>query len=231
MRNFPRLSRFCTACLVLLFIAVTTADLRAQTPPAPATRAKPVGPEELSQAELLDAYHNVREQLRSAQTAIVNNRFEFEATSRAQAAAIAEKINAVNATLAEERSRRQSETDRLEFERERQQAEIQRSNRSVVWIASGFGALGLLTMLSAALFQWRAINRMATFVEQRPQLGEPTEYDHLPAPTSQPVAQTTQRLMSTVERMEQRIKELEHTSTPPIPSAKLQTGQTQENII
>ena len=200
-----------------------------------------MAPEELSQTEFLEVYHNLREQLRATQTAIVNNRFEAEATARSQAAAIAEKIEAMNATLAAERKVRQSENDRFEFEREQHRAEIQRSNRSVIWVACTFGAAGLLAMVFAALFQWRAINRIADAVDRNPRLPAPSEYAMLPGPTGLPASQalalSTQRLMSTIDRMENRIKELEHTSNQPLPTESTaqtakaaSSGRTQQAI-
>ncbi len=232
MRDFPRLSRCSTAFIALLFVVATGGELNAQSTP-PSAPAKPAAPEEMNQTELVETYRNMREQLRAAQTAIVNNRFEFEATSRAQAAALAEKIEAMNAILATERKARQAESDRLDFERERQQADIQRSNRTVIWIASAFGSIGLLAMLLAALFQWRAINRMAQVIDQRPQLPAPGELSLLPSgPASgQPVALSTRRLMSTIERMEQRIKELEQTTVPPLADIVTKPpGQAQETL-
>lgn len=180
---------------------------------APAKNA----PETLSQAELQEAYRNLHDQLRATQAAIVNSRFDAEAAARAQAAAIAEKIDAMKATLAAERKARQSEADRFDYERAQQQQEINRGNRAVIWIASGFGLLGLLAMAGAAYFQWRAINRIADVVN--PYAIAPAHFASLPSlqnsPATQAVASSTQRLMSTMERMEKRIKELEHTSVQP----------------
>ena len=221
MREIPRLCRFAALCFALLFITAGYPHLTAQTASS-VPAAKSAAPEELSQAELTEAYRNVREQLRATQTAIVNNRFEAEATARTQAAVIAEKIVAMNALLLSERKVRQSESDRLEFEREQHQAEIQRSNRSVVWVACIFGSAGLLAMVFAALFQWRAINRIAEAVDRNPQLPAPGDYALLGnstgIPTGQALALSTQRLMSTIDRMENRIKELEHTSAQPLPA-------------
>ena len=77
---------------------------------------------------------------------------------------------------------------------------MRRSNNSVVWVASGFGVMGLLTMVFAAVFQWRSINRMAEVVDQRALLPERASYPSLPAltvtPPSQTLALSTQRMMS-----------------------------------
>jgi len=222
MRDFIRPFRFSVWCFLLLVVTAGNIELTAQVAPRSAP-TRPPSPEELSQAELLEAYRNLRDQLRATQTAIVNNRFEAEANARSQAAAIAEKIEAMNATLATERKNRQAEQDRFDFERERQQAELRRSNNSVVWVATAFGSAGLLAMLFAAIFQWRAINRVAEVIDQRQMLPPASEYTLLPnsaaLTTGQPVANSTQRLMSAIDRMEQRIKELEHTTVQPSSAA------------
>lgn len=223
MRDFLRLCWLGFGTLVLLFVAAGSPEMHAQDAAnngavAPAKNA----PETLSQAELQEAYRNLHDQLRATQAAIVNSRFDAEAAARAQSAAIAEKIDAMNTTLAAERKARQSESDRFDYERGQQQQEINRGNRVVIWIASGFGLLGLLAMAGAAYFQWRAINRIADVVNP---YSTPTAANlaMLPSvrnpPSTQAVALSTQRLMLTMERMEKRIKELEHTAVPPLPAA------------
>jgi len=222
MRDFLRLCRLGFGTLVLLFVAAGSLEMQAQDAAknGAVTPAKNA-PDTLSQAELQEAYRNLHDQLRATQAAIVNSRFDAEGAARAQSAAIAEKIDAMNATLAAERKARQSESDRFDYERGQQQQEINRGNRAVIWIASGFGLLGLLAMAGAAYFQWRAINRIADVVNPYA-IAPASNYAMLPPPqnfpASQAVALSTQRLMSTMERMEKRIKELEHTSGQPLPA-------------
>lgn len=223
MRDFPRLCRLIVGTLVLLFVAAGSSKILAQDAAKNASVAPSKNaPETLSQAELQEAYRNLHDQLRATQAAIVNSRFDAEAAARAQAAAIAEKIDAMNATLAAERKARQSEADRFDYERGQQQQEINRGNRAVIWIASGFGLLGLLTMAGAAYFQWRAINRITEVVNPY-SISPAGNFARLQPPknplATQTVALSTQRLMLTMERMEKRIKELEHTAVhaPPAP--------------
>jgi hypothetical protein len=220
MREISLFSRFGTLCLALLLLGANRGELRAQ--PAPRTTpVKTAGPEELSQAELLESYLNLREQLHSAQLAIVNNRLETEAAARAQAAAITEKFDALKSAMAAERLRLQEEADKAEYERAHQLAEAQRANRTIVWIASAFGGVGLLAMLFTALFQWRAINRMAEVVDLRLQLPAPPQQNLLPSEANelsgQTVALSNQRMLSAIDRIEQRIHELEHTAVQPAP--------------
>lgn len=216
MKNIAVLSRVGALCVAWLLLLVARPALFAQaaTENSP---AKSTNLEDMSQAELLKSYLQVRDQLIATQLAIANNRAEAEANARVQAAAIAEKLESIKSAMEAERQRQQVETLRLNAERERQQIESQRSNRTMLWVAVSFGALGLLAMLFMPLIQWRAINRMAEMNSGRalapaPQALLAAESDSLPGAT---ISLSNQRLMSVIERMEKRIFELEHTATPP----------------
>jgi tetratricopeptide (TPR) repeat protein len=203
-------------CVAFALFSLGLNPARAQVA-SEVSAAKTIPPEELSQAELLKSYLQVREQLHAAQLAIVNNRIEAESNARVQAAALAEKLEGIKAAINAERERQQADVRRLEAERERQQAEAQRSNRTVLWIASAFGGVGLIAILAAALFQWRTVNRMADVVAQRPALADSSRQGLLAAEAAadQTVAVSNQRMMSVIERIEKRIYELEHTAQPP----------------
>lgn len=203
-------------CVALFFLAAPR-EARAQAP-TEAAPAKPAVVDELSQAELLKSYLQIRDQLHATQLAIANSRAETESTARAQATAIAEKLEAIKSVMESERQRQQVETLRANAERERQQIDAQRSNRTVLWVAVGFGAIGLLAMLFMPLIQLRTINRIAEVATQRthaPALLGGGDTDALPGHT---VALSNQRLMSVIERMEKRIFELENTAAHPLPA-------------
>lgn len=229
MHAISRFFRFGATGIILLSLVAGSVKMAAQTA-ARDEASKAIAPEQMSPAEWVESYRNLRDQLRMTQTAIVNNRFEAEANTHAQAAAIAEKIEAMNATLAAERKARQAETDRFEFERARYQTDVQQSNRSVVWVACAFGAMGLLAMIVAAFFQWRAIQRMADMVDHRAAL--PAAHDYLLSLNAgheravQPQANSARRVISTINCMEQRIDVLKHTtvqsssSTPAQPASQ-----------
>jgi tetratricopeptide (TPR) repeat protein len=218
MLNNSTLPRFGAICFALLLLVVWHCELRAQSP-AENLPAKPATADELNQVELLKSYLRVREQLHAAELAIANNRLEAETTARTQAAAITEKLDAIKSALAVEREHLQAEALRAAAERERQQAETQRSNRTILWVASASGAVGLLAMFFTALFQWHALNRLGEISAQRPQLPGPGLPGLLPAETGalmgQTVALSNQRLLATIDRIEQRIFELEHTADQP----------------
>jgi tetratricopeptide (TPR) repeat protein len=218
------LFRLSAVCVATLFLVAVSGQLQAQAAPE-TTSAKPASPEDLSQTELLRAYLQLRDQLHTTQLAIATSRAEAEAASRAQAAALAEKVDSIKTAMAAERDRQQAERERQQVERERQQAEAQRTNQTVLWIAGAFGGLGVLAMLVMPLFQMRTINRIAEMSAVHRQLAAPNAPALLPAeapvPSDQPVTQSSQRLISVIDRMEQRIMELEHTasSAPPKPAA------------
>ena len=217
-QNNPTPARFLALFAVLLLLVAGRSELRAQTS-AENPPVKSGSPDELSQAELLKSYLRVREQLHAEELSIVTNRLEAEATARAQAAAITEKLDAIKSVMAAERERQQLDAQRAAAERERQQADAQQANRTVLWAASAIGGVGLLAMLFTALFQWRAINRMTDATALRPQLLAPTQQSLLTAgagtPSGETVALSNQRLMSVIDRIERRIFELEHTTTTP----------------
>jgi tetratricopeptide (TPR) repeat protein len=219
MKHIALLFQF-GALFVAAFLLAGRSDLKAQ-PPTETPPAKSADLDELSQAELMRSYLQVRDQLHATQLAIAHSRAETEATARAQATAIAEKLEAIKSAMEAERQRVQIDTLRANAERERQHIEVQRSNRTVLWVAVGFGAIGLLAMLFMPLVQLRTINRISEIASQRapgPTSAELLTHDSDGLP-GQAVALSSQRLMTVIERMEKRIFELEHTAVHPLPAA------------
>jgi tetratricopeptide (TPR) repeat protein len=219
MKNFALLFQLGALCVVAVLLSAGS-EMRAQSA-SESPPGKSVNVSELTEAELLKSYLQVRDQLHATQLAIANSRAETEANARAQATAIAEKLEAIKSAMESERQRMQVETLRTNAERERQQIEAQRSNRTVLWVAVGFGAIGLLAMLFMPLVQLRTINRIAEVANQRsttpPNAGLLTaDAEPLPGET---VALSNQRLMTVIERMEKRIFELENTTVHPLPAA------------
>ena len=210
--------------LSIAFLVLTAVSIpsRAQVAPETPPTNSPA-PEQLNQTELLKAYLQVREQLHTAQLAMVSSRVE----------AATEKLETLRKALEVERERQQAELQRAAALAERQQAEAERSNRATVWAAAAFGAAGLLAMLMIPFVQARAMKRMAHLVTTQP-LQTPTSSELLPAPAAaadQAVSGTTERLLTMVERMEKRIKELETTATPPPPAMVTSGGATPANTV
>jgi hypothetical protein len=215
MKNVALVFRSAARCAALLFLVASHSDLRAQAT-TDAAPSKPTVPEELSPAELLKSYLQVRDQLHATQLAVLSNRVEVEATARVQSASVAEKLDALKVAIAAERERHQMETQRLTAEREREQAESQRWLRTVLWLAAAFGGLGLLAVLIVPLLQWRAMTRMAEITPSRPLLSGPASpgvsLGESEGRLGETVASSNRRLNSVIQRMERRILELEQTA-------------------
>lgn len=216
---FPRLGLFGIALLALSCAPTPRAQTTTDSP-----TARSATPDDLTPSELLKSYLQVREQLHNAQLAIVNNRVESEAKVRAQAAAVAEKLEAIKAAIEAEREGHRLEAQRANAERERQRLEMENANRTVLWIAGAVGVAGLLALLVTPLIQWRTMNRITEIAAMRPQLAAPSAANLLPAEAGAQLEQTVngsnQRLLSVIDRMERRIFELEHTAGPtPTPVA------------
>ena len=68
---------------------------------------------------------------------------------------------------------------------------------------------------------WRAVNRLTEVTALRAQLPAPAPQALLSTDSGTPfdktVAQSSQRLLSTIDRMERRINDLEHTAVRPVP--------------
>lgn len=216
--------------LVLLFCFVSGWAYPQSSSPSSDAFSQKSGkaPEDLSQAELLRSYHQLREQLHATQLAVLNSRVESEAAARAQAAALTEKLESIRQAIETERERQRLETLRLAAERERQAGESQGTQRTFLWVACVFGGLGLLAMFLTPIFQWRAIKRV---VERPSSSGESPVASVALAPalpsmnpaalSEQVVALSNQRLMTVIDRVEQRILELEHTAAhPPVSPLK-----------
>ena len=121
--------------------------------------------------------------------------------------------------MAAERRRQLELSDRAEFEHARQATEIQQSYHAILWVATGFGAGGLLAMMLSARLQWRMFNRLAEAGEMRLQLAAPAGRETLTTTGTDTVSQANQRMMSAISRMERRIFELEN-SAHPMPIAR-----------
>ncbi|MEO7600426.1 MAG: tetratricopeptide repeat protein [Opitutus sp.] len=225
------------AIFVATVLFLTTSGLVFAQAASPSIPAKSALPDELSQTELLKSYLQMREQLQATQLAIATNRIEAEVTARAQAAAVGEKFESIKSSMEAERERHRMDTERAQAQRadsDRQQAELQRSNRTVLWIAAVFGALALVAIVVSPILQWRAINHLAETAAARPAL-------HAPAPSMLPaeagtfpdhtVTVSTQRMQGMIERMERRILELEHTATHPMSSVASGAVATTSTVL
>ena len=185
-------------CLVLLaLVGLLRNALAVDTNAAPDTAPSSSAP------EFLRAFQQIQEQFRNTQWAIEKNRQEAQAAAASNALALEQRLQLMEKTLANER---------LEELRG-----MEASNRMVLMAAGVLGTLGVLGLLLAVFLQWTAVHRLAAAAAslsaaRPPQLlalGEPQ------LPPSHALEQSTARFLGVMERLEQRILELEASVKPP----------------
>ncbi len=176
------------------------------------TGAPPARLETEAAPEMMRAFLQLQGQLHAAQLAIERNRQETEAAATRNAEIIAVRLKSLEESLVAQR------TQQLEAIES-----IQGANRLMIKIGSACAAVGFLAILLSAYSQWRTVNRLTEFsVLSQGSFG--SGRSALPAPGSvevQPTATVSAdpintRLLGTLERLEKRILELEHTARPPL---------------
>jgi tetratricopeptide (TPR) repeat protein len=173
------------------------------------------GGDETNAQEVLRSWLQVQEQLHATQLAIERNRQETDATAARSAEALANRLQGIEQTLAAQRAQ--------ELEA------IQSSNRVMLIVAGSFAALGLLTMLVAAYFQWRTVSRLAELSASLPLghvLGAGPAMAALGAGDGHhlalgPAQESNHRLLEAFDKLEKRILDLEHSSSLPLKEGTL----------
>ena len=158
--------------------------------------------------ETLRAYLVLQEQLHQTRLAIEQNRMEAREAASQNAEALAQRLQMIEKALSAQRAR---ELDAM-----------QSSNRVMLTVAGTFAAVGFIAMLLMAYFQWRTVHGLAglsaTLPSSRTLSGGPpvaalgSVDAHLV--DVGPAAQSNVRLLGSLEQLEKRIYELEHTSHP-----------------
>jgi tetratricopeptide (TPR) repeat protein len=102
----------------------------------------------------------------------------------------------------------------LEQTRATQLEAAQKANHLTLLVAVIFGTIGLMAMVLTAFFQWRAVNRLVGLypVHTLPVLAQGGG----PMAVSQAVEQSNARLLHLVERLQQRLLELEQAARAPL---------------
>ncbi len=156
----------------------------------------------------LRSYLLIQEQLRNTQIAIEKNRQEAEAAALRNAEQLQSRLDGIQKSIATQR------LDELK--------NIQKSNHMVLIGAGIFFGVGFLVLFSAIFLQWNVANRLATLTAAMPEgnllsqgraasaLGM-GEGELLP---SQALEQSTNRFLGLVERLEQRIHDMETVVQP-----------------
>jgi tetratricopeptide (TPR) repeat protein len=163
---------------------------------------------EETNSEVMRAYLQLQEQLHATQLAIQQTRQESDKNAAEAAQVLSERLQSIERALSAQRAR--------ELEA------MQSSNRVMLTVAGVFAAVGFIAMLLMAYFQWRTVHGLAEISATLPTvrgLGPaPTlpalgTGEHLLVATG-PAQLSSQRLLSTMEQLEKRILQLEHSSEP-----------------
>jgi tetratricopeptide (TPR) repeat protein len=196
-RNQRAVGWLCLACSLILMAVVTARTAPNDSPP-------PAPGNETNAVELLRSNLQLQEQLHRVQLSIEANREQADASAIKNAQSIANRLEALEQTLATDRAR-----DTLA---------VQSSTR-VMWIvACTFGIVGILAMLLMA-YQWRTVSRLA-------QAGLPSGPMFSPGTnaltpfsnedrrllSNGQVERSNAQLISALELLEKRIKDLEQTN-------------------
>lgn len=191
--------------------AATTNDAAAETKDAAAV-APAAG---VTRDELAENYLHVQEQIRATQTAIEQNQQVALAASQSNTLALAQGMQALEQTLTNQRT--------VDAEAAHQTQQL------MLLIAGAFGLVGLGILLLMVYYQWRAFSQLAQLASNQHlalangqaghQNGNGLQQNgdavhQLAAPGRATVEASTDQLLSAVNRLEQRINELESESEP-----------------
>ncbi len=163
--------------------------------------------EETNSQEVLRSYLQLQEQVHATQLALEQNRKEAQDAAVRNAEELGARLRSIETALAAQRAR--------ELEA------MQSSNRVMLTVAGTFAAIGFLAMLLMAYFQWRTVSGLAQISSTLPSMralelapGLGAADGHLLA--AGPAALSSQRLLGTLEALEKRLLQLEHTTATPV---------------
>lgn len=169
----------------------------------------------ITNQESLRSYLQIQEQLHSLQVANEKNRLEAEAVAARNAELLQIQLDNLQNLQKSVISQRRDELNELKV--------IHQSNGHVLIAAGAFLALGFLVLLSAIYFQWNVVARLtavAASLPEHPLLGPGRaaaalgmgEGAQLPGDSA--VEQSNNRFLAIVERLEQRLLDMETGSRP-----------------
>jgi tetratricopeptide (TPR) repeat protein len=191
-----------------ILLSTSTARLLAAADPAEPIREQTVG--EAIQAGVISTVPNIVTQELSvaALEALERVRQQAEAVARTNAEWFGERLRGIEQTLVAQR------TEEL--------AELRETNRVLLLIVGALGGLGLVGMLAVAWFQLRTMRRFSEVAASMP-AATSLSLIHPPAvlgagerhlASGSAAEHSSARFLGTLERLEQRIHELEHTTAP-----------------
>jgi tetratricopeptide (TPR) repeat protein len=187
--------------LVSLLLALPVRSPAASETNAETAEVSAAAAETSASNDTLRAYLQLQEQLHATQLAIEQTRRQVEEANAKSANELANQLHSFEQSLSAQRT---------------QEAHF------MMYVLSSLAGISFLAVVITAYFQWRTVNRLADFTAALPMgrsLGAVPaagtlgfgENALLSAGT---VEQSNGKLLSAIERLENRIRELEHTATP-----------------
>jgi len=167
-----------------------------------------------------DALRMMQDRLLNAELTIEKNREEAAAAAASNTLAMDDRLKALDRALASERAAQLSASEH--------------SNRMILIASGAVAAIGFLALVFGAFMQWAAVNRLAaaaaglSAIHSQPSLGM-GEAQLLPARS---VEQSNSRLLSLIDQLERRLRELESSSqrSPATLSESVEgNGRSHEN--
>lgn len=155
-------------------------------------------------SDTMRAYLEVQSQLHATQLSLQRNQEEAAAQAVHAARELEDRIN------------------QLEKSHERELQMAQGNNRVILILAGTFAGMGFLAMLLTGYFQWRAINRITEIVvATRGEYSAAAGWEIQQTGGESQVAvqassESTMRLLGVVDRLEQRILQLEQMTHSPV---------------
>lgn len=155
---------------------------------------------------MANGYLQIQAQLHDAQLAIENNRREMTAETQRNADALNARIQTLESTLATQQASAVESA--------------QKNQRFTVMMAGVFGLIVVVAVLFMAYLQWRAVARVVELCAGRaPEFSLGNTPGATAFVANAAVAQSNTRLFNTVDALQQRILELEHSSRAPLAPA------------
>jgi len=207
--------------ILLLCLALMVPVAMIGAPAADPAVPPPISANDTNVSDTLRAYLQLQEQLHAARLAIERARQDSDAAAMRNSEAIAARLQGFQDTLA--------------AQRETELKELRGANRLMLIVGGVCAGVGFLAMLLTAYFQWRAITRLTEF-SMVTQASLTMGRAQLAAPGGTQVAgtvveQSAARMFGTLEKLEQRIHELEHTTeTATVESAQTHTGNSEQPV-
>jgi tetratricopeptide (TPR) repeat protein len=159
----------------------------------------------------LRTYLQLQEQLHATRLAIESVGAEAKQAAAQNAEDLAVRLHALEQAVATQRAKE------LEV--------MQSSNRNMLYVAGAFASIGCVAMLLMGYYQWRTVNRLAELSTAIPAgavalggmrpiaaIGPGSMHEVTAAPAINP----NPDLLETIQRLEKRVRELEHASPAPL---------------